>query len=86
MKLKVVAVYDRAADAFGVPNFVAAIGSAIRGFTDEVNRAAQDNALHNHPEDFDIYELGEYDDSVGRFDLLDDKRLIARAQDLKKGA
>ena len=85
MKLKVVAIYDRAADAYGVPNFVAAIGSAVRGFGDEVNRVAGDNALYQHPEDFDLYELGEYDDQLARFELLADRRLIARAQDLKRG-
>lgn len=65
MILKIVAVRDRAADVFGQPNFVASIGAAIRAFGDEVNRSGDpNNAFNKHPEDFDLYEIGEYDDST----------------------
>lgn len=67
MKRVVCAVFDRAAASYGSPFFVAAIGLATRSFQDEVNRPAQDNQLYLHPEDFDLYELGSFDDSVGRF-------------------
>ena len=84
MKKIVVSVKDRAASTYGQPLFVPTIGVATRSLQDEVNRADQNNQLHLHPEDFDLYELGEFDDSSGRVSMLDQPRLAARAQDLKK--
>jgi len=58
-------VKDRAADAFGRPLFVPSAGLAIRSFSDEVNRDAADNQMFHHSDDFDLYELGSFDDSTG---------------------
>lgn len=58
-------VKDRAADAFGRPMFVPSVGLALRGFTDEVNREAADNQMYHHSDDFDLFELGTFDDSTG---------------------
>lgn len=84
MKLKMVAIYDSAAQAFARPFFVPAIGSALRSFRDEVNRPAEDNAVNSHPSDFELFELGEYDDGTGKFDCPDVPRSLARAIDLKE--
>lgn len=65
MKQLVIAVRDAAADVFGRPYFVPTAGIAIRSFTDEVNRVADDNQLNKHAKDFALYELGEYDDATG---------------------
>ena len=43
MKMIVVSIKDRAADAYGRPFYVPSVGVAIRSFQDEVNRAAEDN-------------------------------------------
>ncbi|QXP08392.1 MAG: nonstructural protein [Arizlama microvirus] len=67
MKYIVVCVRDRAADCFGVPVFGASLGSAIRSFTDEINRADPSNQMHKHPDDFDLYSLGVFDDATGDF-------------------
>lgn len=77
MKLQIVALRDLAADAFGVPNFVPSLGTAIRSFGDEVGRAAPDNMLHKHPEHFELYHLGVYDDQNAQLDLLDKPKQIA---------
>jgi len=71
MKYKVVCVRDRAIATFGQPVFVANIGGAIRSFGDEIKRAHTDerpNQMNQHPEDFDLFSLGEYDDQTGKFD------------------
>lgn len=65
MKFVMCAVRDRAIDTWANPFFARAIGEAIRSFTDEVNRASADNQLYQHPEDFDLYELGIYDNESG---------------------
>lgn len=85
MKRFILAVRDRAADTFLKPMFVEARGLGIRAFEDEVNRQDQDNPLYRHPEDFDLYELGEYDDSSGKFvSLADGPRQIAVGKDFVK--
>lgn len=84
MKHVVVAVRDRAADTFGRPFFVAAVGQAVRSFSDEVNRPDKDNQLFNHPEDFDLYEVGTFDDDVGLLVGLDRPRMVAVGKDMKK--
>lgn len=68
MKYKVVCIRDRSADVFGVPYFVASLGSAVRSFGDEINRVASDNMLYKHPEDFDLFSLGVYDDATATFE------------------
>lgn len=81
----VVSVRDSAVDAFNRPAFVPAVGAAVRSFQDEVNRDSPDNMLHAHPEDFELYELGEFDDSIGSFQLFAQPRAIARGKDVVAG-
>ena len=83
MKLVLCSVKDRAADAYGRPMFVPSVGVAIRSFSDEVNRADPENQLHNHPDDFDLYELGVFDDSIGKYELRDNPSVIVRGKDVK---
>lgn len=81
MKYKVVAIRDRALDAFGQPFFPPTIGAGIRSFSDEVNRSAEGNPLNKHPEDYDLYLLGEYDDSSGKFSQGESPSQIAIGKD-----
>lgn len=78
---KVCAVFDSAVQTFGQPFFVPAVGAATRSFSDEVNRKAADNALAAHPEDYTLYELGEFDDVTGEFHS-EGKRVLARGKDV----
>lgn len=83
MIFQILCVRDRAADVFGTPSFHTSIGAAVRAFGDEINRAAQDNAFFNHPEDFDLYKLGTYDDSMGRFEVTTPVQ-VSIGKDLKR--
>jgi len=64
----VCSVRDRAVDSYGNPFFVQAVGQAVRSFSDEINRRADDNQLNKHPEDFDLYTLGTFNSDTGLFD------------------
>lgn len=75
MLFKACAIRDLAVEAFNVPFFVPALGAAVRSFQDEVNKAG--TALNAHPEDYDLFHLGDYDDSIGRFIPLDIPKSIA---------
>lgn len=76
-------VKDRAADAFGRPMFVPSTGVAIRSFSDEINRNHAENQLYNHPDDFDLYELGQFDDNTGLFSLHDQPKLLSLGKQVK---
>jgi len=83
MKLTLCTVKDRAADAYGRPMFVPSTGIAIRSFSDEINRQAEDNQMYNHSDDFDLYELGEFDDNTGLFSLHDHPKLLTLGKQVK---
>lgn len=63
MRHIICAVRDRQLDAFMRPFAAQSRGQAIRSFGDETNRNGSD--LHAHPEDYELYELGTFDDDTG---------------------
>ena len=79
----IVSVKDTAAQAFGRPVFVPTVSVAVRSFRDEVNRSDSKEDMAQHPEDFELYELGSFDDSTGKVEVIE-PRLVARAKDLKE--
>lgn len=81
--LIVCAVRDRALDAFMQPIFVPAVGLAIRSFSDEVNRP--DSPMFSHSDDYDLYLIGSYDDSVGAL-VPESPRQVAIGKDMKRPA
>lgn len=83
MKLYVCAVRDSALQAFARPIFVPSVGVAMRSFMDEVNRAEKENALHAHPEDFELHLLALYDEELGKFEETE-RRCLVRAKEVKK--
>ena len=83
MKMIVCSIKDRAADAFGRPFYVPAVGVAIRSFQDEVNRAADDSQIFQHPDDFDLFDLGVFDDASGLFQLHDTPVLLMLGKQAK---
>lgn len=84
MQLHVVCVYDSKAVAYNVPQFVQSVGGAVRAFSDEINRAATDNVLYNHPGDFVFFELGTFDDQTGNIAMFEAPRIIAVGNDYRK--
>lgn len=83
MKYVIVSVYDRAAQAFGRPVFVQAVGAAVRSFQDEINREAPENEMNRHPDDFDLYEIGSFDDQTGELSVVDHQAAVALGKSLK---
>jgi len=76
-------VKDRAADAFGRPLFVPSVGIAIRSFSDEVNRQDKDNQMYNHSDDFDLFELGTFDDNTGIIECHSQPKLLTLGKSVK---
>lgn len=79
---KIVAVKDMAMDAF-MPLFVVPhLGLAVRGFRDECVKPGSNFAAH--PGDFDLYELGEWDDASGKLVSHDTPKLVLRGSACKE--
>lgn len=64
MILKVYCVLDAKAGYFGQPLFAQSEGAAVRSFSDAVNNEKSGDWFR-HPEDFQLFEIGEYDDATG---------------------
>lgn len=82
MKLIIISVRDIVADVFGTPQFVLNKGSAIRSFGDEVNRASEDNKFYQHPNDFELFCLGTYNDEDASFEIYAKPEQLILARDL----
>lgn len=63
MKMLAFAVFDTKVGCFMAPFIMPTQGAAIRSFQDEVNKAGSD--LNKHPEDFKLFQVGEYDEVKG---------------------
>lgn len=61
---------DRAAALFSPPFTAPHNGVAIRAFTDAVNDSRRDSDISKHPDDFDLYLVGEFDSATGDVKLL----------------
>lgn len=79
MQVKVLVVRDRATDSFGNPMFFRHVNEGLRAFADEVNRA--DSQVAAHPEDYDLYLLGDFDPSTGLF-ACETPRQLAIGKDM----
>lgn len=65
MKRKVFSVYDVKAEAYLQPFFMDTQGLAIRGISECVNDP--EHTFYKHTSDYDLFLLGEFDDSSGQF-------------------
>lgn len=84
MKIIVVAVRDRQLAQFGRPWYAVTRGQAVRSFADEINRAAADNQLYMHPEDYELFALGFFDEEKGVFENLDHPESLSVGSNVKK--
>lgn len=67
MKHLIFAIRDRASASFGRPNCGVSKGAMIRDFGILINDKSRESLYSQHPEDFDLFYLGEYDDNTGQF-------------------
>lgn len=66
MKMNIYAMQDVKANAFGQPFFSPNDGLALRSVSDLV--ADRNSMPAKHPQDFNIFKLGVYDDNSGRIE------------------
>lgn len=82
MKLQMMAVYDLKARAYLPPFFVPHVDVGLR----HIGHAAQDpqHQLCKFAEDFEIFHLGEFDDSTGYTEVKPNPLSFGRVLVLKK--
>lgn len=83
MKLKTFVIHDSKVEAYMNPFLMRSKGEAIRAITDEVN--GENTQLSKHPEDFTLFEIGEYDQIEGRYTMHDSKISLGNCIEMVKG-
>lgn len=82
MKHKMFTVYDSKVNAYNQPFFMRSRGEATRGWSDTVNDPKTN--FNKHPEDFTLFELGEYDDENGVITQYEAKIAVGTALEYLK--
>lgn len=80
MIYKLCVIHDRSIDAYINLHCVRAEGQAIRQFMDAINNP-DGGSINKHPDDYDLYTIGEYDDNTGEI-RNDQKKKIADGKQL----
>lgn len=84
MDIKMFSVFDVKAAVYGAPFFMPNAAVAIRTFVDNVNQDHPNNNWFKHPEDFTLYHLGTFDDSLGTVQSLEHPVPLCTAASVKK--
>lgn len=78
MKNKIYSIFDEKAVIFNTPFFAMNDALAVRSFQDLA--ADPSTTIYKHPEDYKLYELGEFCDFKGTVIPVDKPRFIVNAQ------
>lgn len=71
---EIYAVMDIKAGSFGTPMFFVSRGVAVRGFVDAACKG--EGPIGEHPSDYQLFELGKFDEASGKFTVLDKPEFI----------
>ena len=77
MRHRAFCIFDQKAKAYMTPFFMSEVGMATRSFTDMVNK--EDHPLASHPEDYVLFEVGQFDDTTGLLSAYDGPELVVTA-------
>lgn len=76
MRYLLISIKDRAVNAFQPIASVRAEGEALRAFQDLI--ADNNSPQAKHPDDYDLYLVGYYDDQTGKIDDNDETAALPR--------
>lgn len=82
MVYSIFTIYDEKSESYSPPFFMATKGLAIRAFTETANGG--ETSIAKHPEDFTLYDLGDWDDQNGLFHQPDNPKPIIKAIETKE--
>lgn len=78
----VFAIKDRAIDGYGDPFSQPSTQHALRWFRDQVNSDPAGSGIAAHPDDYDLYSVGTYDQDTGQLTAVFPPQLAGRGKDL----
>lgn len=79
---KVYSLFDKKALVYGPPVCFGKVGEALRWVCDLM--AEPTSTVAKYSDDFQLFELGEYDDNSGEFNVPEKPHLIAAASEYAK--
>ena len=82
MEQKLYIVHDSKSETYTAPTVHPARGQAIRSFSDAVNGG--EGVLSQHPADFTLFEIGEFNPSTGEIGLYESRQSIVNGIDVKE--
>lgn len=83
MITKLFSIFDRKTGVFSPPQSFVNSNAASRAFGDEINSGGT-GLIARHPEDYDLYYLGDFDDNQGFFvELISPVQLVVAGLTLK---
>lgn len=63
--MKIFVIYDRRAEQWNTPFMSRTRGTALRELAMSVKNAPEDNIMKQYPDDFEVYELGDFNEFEG---------------------
>ncbi len=77
MRLKIFTVYDTKVEAYLQPFYMQSTGAALRAFEDSTNK--QEHHFNQHPEDYVLFEIGEFNDATATISMYEAKKSLGTA-------
>lgn len=77
MKIQIFSIYDEKAKAYVNTFFQPHVGQALRAFVNTTKDPK--TQIHNNPEDFSLYHIGEFDDSSANIKSFNEPRFLSKA-------
>lgn len=82
MKLKLFVVYDAKTESYGVPFFRDFTANAIREWAEVAsNKSDKQNQIAKFPADFNLFEIGSFEQSTGKLEILETKYSLGLASE-----
>lgn len=76
--MKIISIKDTKANIFLQPNFQGTIPDAVRTFK---MLLTNDNLVSRFPNDYRLYQLGEFDSNTGKFEIFQTPNDLGSAED-----
>lgn len=80
--MKVLTVYDSKAEAYLPPFYMRTTAEAIRAFEATCNDT--ESNMSRYPEDYTLFEIGDWDDDKGNITMYETKKSLGLAIEYKK--
>jgi len=82
MKLKLFVVYDAKTESYGVPFFRDFTANAIREWQEVAsNKSDKGNQIAKFPADFNLFEIGSFEQSTGTLEIYEVKYSLGLASE-----